>query len=233
VLDVPALATFVFVPQHPTREEGQRLCVECMRRMREYTTRAVVEAHPGKTTVEALESANNAAFLAQVEATLPPSGDPAVLLHRHDVITQVWLAVAPRDGLERAIVTQLLIAHFHAVACFGAATRGMGLDVQGEALRLASRVQRTFATLIDGLDRHRGAHRVVVEHKHVTVQQAIVGPLSLSVEKSRDQPHAITHAPGIPMPSPNAESDTLSSVGDAERQMPHARRRINGSAAGE
>jgi hypothetical protein len=78
-----------------------------------------------------------------------------------------------------------------------------------ENLSQANKLSRTYAALIDALNRHRGKGQQTVRVEHVTVQaggQAIVGnvetPGGGDRLKSEEQPQAIAYAPGIEMPSP-------------------------------
>ena len=83
---------------------------------------------------------------------------------------------------------------------------------RSEALSQANKLSRTFAVLLDALNRNRGKgqQKVTVEHVHVHQGgQAIVGaviPQARGNGKSREHPSAstqITHAPGTPMRSPD------------------------------
>jgi hypothetical protein len=109
---------------------------------------------------------------------------------------------------------------------------------QKKATRMGSN-RRTYAALIDVLNRHRGKGQQTVRVEHVKVQaggQAIVGnvetPGGGDRLKSEEQPHAIAYAPGIEMPSPNSERSTVPSTSHAERSLPHAWRQIAGRSEG-
>ena len=91
-----------------------------------------------------------------------------------------------------------------------------------ENLSQANKLSRTYATILESLNRHRGkgAQKVTVEHVHVHEGgQAIVG----NVEgggvrtKTENQPHAITYAPGQEMRSTNAEREAVPVASDGER----------------
>ena len=76
--------------------------------------------------------------------------------------------------------------------------------------------------LLEALNRHRGKGQQKVTVEHVTVNaggQAIVGAVATSgggvVNKSEEQPHALTHAPGVPMRSPHETRELLPCPGDA------------------
>ena len=111
-----------------------------------------------------------------------------------------------------------------------------------ESLNQANKLSRTYATLLDALNRHRGKgqQKVTVEHGHVHAGgQAVVGvvapPGGGDQSKSEDQPHAkqIAHAPQLAMRSEDKERQPVPVVRDAERPMPYARRTISGRSEGE
>jgi hypothetical protein len=106
-----------------------------------------------------------------------------------------------------------------------------------ENLNQANKLSRTYATLLEALNRHRGKgqQKVTVEHVHVHAGgQAVVGvvasPGGGDQSKSEDQAHAkqITHAPQLAMRSEDKERESVPVGGDAERQVPDARRTISG-----
>src|SRR5947208_702049 len=86
-----------------------------------------------------------------------------------------------------------------------------------EGLSQANKLSRTYAVLLDALNRHRGKgqQKVTVEHVHVHAGgQAIVGavnPGGGDARKSKDQPHApaFGYEPVTPMRSPVPEREAL------------------------
>jgi hypothetical protein len=135
------------------------------------------------------------------------------------------VAIGPKDELEGMIAAQLLAAHNAAMECYRRAMIGeQTFEGRRENLSQANKLSRTYAVLLDALNRHRGKgqQKVTVEHVHVhSGGQAVVGmvetPGGGSQPKSKEQPHAIAYAPGIEMPSPHAERSTVPSASDAER----------------
>jgi hypothetical protein len=104
-------------------------------------------------------------------------------------------------------------------------------------LAQANKLSRTYATLVEALNRHRGKgqQKVTVEHVHVHAGgQAVVGvvapPGGGDQSKSEDQPHAkqIAHAPQLAMRSEDKERQPVPVARDAERPMPDARRNVTG-----
>jgi hypothetical protein len=93
-----------------------------------------------------------------------------------------------------------------------------------ENLAQANKLSRTYATLLEALNRHRGKgqQKVTVEHVHVhSGGQAVVGvveaPGGGDRAKSEDQPHALGYAPGEEMRSTDAKRQRLPVTRDEER----------------
>ena len=109
-----------------------------------------------------------------------------------------------------------------------------------ENLNQANKLSRTYAVLVDALNRHRGKgqQKVTVEHLHVhsggQAVVGVVGPRGEDRSKSEDQPHArqITHAP-----KPAMRSKTRAGAGagphDAEQKVPTARRNVARTTEGK
>src|SRR5262249_25107639 len=115
------------------------------------------------------------------------------------------IGISPGDELEGMMAAQLIAAHNAAMECY---RRSMIAEQTPEGRRewlsQANRPSRTYAVLLDALNRHRGKgqQKVTVEHVHVHAGgQAVVGmvetPGGGDRPKSEDQPHArqLTHAP--------------------------------------
>ena len=112
---------------------------------------------------------------------------------------------------------------------------------RSDNLSQANKLSRTYAVLLDALNRYRGKgqQKVTVEHVHVHAGgQAVVGTVKApgggDRPKSEDQPHAkqIAHAPQPAMWSADKEREPVSVTGDAERPLPDARRTVAGRAEG-
>jgi hypothetical protein len=153
------------------------------------------------------------------------------------------IGMAPRDEFEGMIASQLVACHNASMECYRRAMIGeQTFEGRRENLSQANKLSRTYAALLDALNRHRGKgqQKVTVEHVHVhSGGQAIVGtverPRPTNSSKSENQHDArqITHAPQPAMRSPNAEREPVSLPRDAERAMSNARRAIPGSTEGE
>jgi hypothetical protein len=152
-----------------------------------------------------------------------------------------FIGIGPKDEIEGMIAAQLLAAHNAAMECYRRAMIGeQTFEGRRENLAQANKLSRTYAVLLEALNRHRGKgqQKVTVEHVHVhSGGQAVVGivetPGGGSPSKSEEQPHAIAYAPGIEMPSPNPERSTVSSASDVERPLPDARRNVARRSEGQ
>jgi hypothetical protein len=128
-----------------------------------------------------------------------------------------------RDELEGMIAAQLLAAHNAAMECYRRAMIGeQAIEGRRESLNQANKLSRTFTTLVEALNRHRGKGQQKVTVEHVTVNasgQAIVGSVQAPgggvLSKTEEQPHALTHASGVPMRSPHQERELVPRAGDA------------------
>ena len=153
--------------------------------------------------------------------------------------TAALIGIGPRDELEGMIAAQLLAAHSAAMECYRRAMLSeQTFEGRRENLNQANKLSRTYGALLEALNRHRGKgqQKVTVEHVHVHAGgQAVVGMVETpggSNAKSEDQPHAkqITDASKPPLWGTNEKEEPVQIAGDAERQVPHARRQVTGGA---
>ena len=94
--------------------------------------------------------------------------------------TLVALAgIGPKDELEGMMAAQLLAAHNTTMECYRRAMlEEQTVEGRRENLNQASKLSRTWATLLEALNKHRGKgqQKVTVEHVHVhSGGQAVVG----------------------------------------------------------
>jgi hypothetical protein len=153
------------------------------------------------------------------------------------------VGIGPKDELEGMIAAQLIAAHNAAMECYRRAMIGeQTFEGRRENLNQANKLSRSYAVLLDTLNRHRGKgqQKVTVEHVHVHAGgQAVVGvvapPGGGDQSKSKDQPHAkqISHAPQHEMRSEDKEREPVPIARDAERSLPNAWRTISGRSEGE
>jgi hypothetical protein len=79
--------------------------------------------------------------------------------------------ISPRDELEGMMVAQLITAHNAVMDCYRrAAIPEQHAEARRENLAQAGKLSRTFAMLLEALNRHRGKgqQKVTVEHVHVS-----------------------------------------------------------------
>jgi hypothetical protein len=150
------------------------------------------------------------------------------------------IGIGPKDELEGMMAAQLIAAHNAAMECYRRAMIGeQTFEGRRENLAQANKLSRTFATLLEALNRHRGKgqQKVTVEHVHVhSGGQAVVGVVGTQGGGDRaeleDQPHAkrIAHTPEPALRGTDAESAAVPIARDAERPLPDARRTVSGRA---
>lgn len=157
------------------------------------------------------------------------------------------IGIAPKDELEGMMAAQLIAAHNAAMECYRRAMIGeQTFEGRRENLAQANKLSRTYAALLEALNRHRGKgqQKVTVEHVHVHAGgQAVVGMVAPSPDlpgggvrsNLEEQPHAkqIAHAHEPTLPSPDAGRDPLPIARDAERALPDARRQGARSTQGQ
>jgi hypothetical protein len=150
--------------------------------------------------------------------------------------------IGPKDEIEGMIAAQLLAAHNAAMECYRRAMiPDQTFEGHRENLNQANKLGRTYAVLLEALNRHRGKgqQKVTVEHVHVHAGgQAVVGTVETAgaghPPKSEDESHGkqIAHAPQPAMWGADKERDPVPSTSDAERTLPDARRPVAGSSEG-
>jgi hypothetical protein len=163
---------------------------------------------------------------------------------RHATVNAL-IGIAPRDELEGMLAAQILACHNASMECYRRAMIGeQTFEGRRENLNQANKLSRTYATLLEALNRHRGKgqQKVTVEHVHVHEGgQAIVGNVSAPaptggrgvVQKCEEQSHAIPYSPGQTMSRPDQERDVVPVASDAERPVQDARRNESGGTKGQ
>ena len=142
------------------------------------------------------------------------------------------VGISPKDELEGMMAAQLIASHNAAMECYRRAMIGeQSFEGRRENLNQANKLSRSFATLLDALNRHRGKgqQKVTVEHVHVhSGGQAIVGAVGPGggiATKEEEPPHAkqLTYAPEPPLRSQDTTRTPVSVPSDGERPLPDAR----------
>jgi hypothetical protein len=175
--------------------------------------------------------------VALVVICLPASADPAIHYAPTENLERIDVALhglnLPFSGsTSTASITK--ICHRHQIRSQSAPVLGEQNLERREKLSQANKLSRTYATLLEALNRHRGKgqQKVTVEHVHVhSGGQAVVGMVETPGEgtpsKSEEQPHAqqIAYALEPALPSPDEDRDALPARDD-ERALPDARRNV-------
>jgi hypothetical protein len=142
------------------------------------------------------------------------------------------VGIGPRDELEGMMAAQLIASHSAAMECYRRAMIGeQTFQGRSENLNQANKLSRTFTTLLDALNKHRGKgqQKVTVEHVHVhSGGQAIVGAVAPGggiASKDEEQRHAkqLAYAPEPTVRSADEAREAVSVASDGERTLPDAR----------
>jgi hypothetical protein len=114
-----------------------------------------------------------------INALWPKHSDPEARDKQYSATVAALIGIGPKDELEGMMAAQLIAAHNAAMECYRRAMIGdQTFEGRRENLSQANKLSRTYAALIDVLNRHRGKGQQTVRVEHVTVQaggQAIVG----------------------------------------------------------
>lgn len=185
---------------------------------------------------------NNLLANQTIQALWPKHSDPATRDKQYSATVAALVGIGPKDELEGMMAAQLIAAHNAAMECYRRAMIGeQTFEGRSENLAQANKLSRTYATLLEALNRHRGKgqQKVTVEHVHVhSGGQAVVGMVGTPGEgdrtKSEDQAHArqVAHAPQPAVWSADKEREQVPVARDAERPLPDARRTISGRSEG-
>jgi hypothetical protein len=190
----------------------------------------------------ASDAFNNVLANAALQSLWFKNSDPEERTRQISAVTAALIGIAPKDELESMLAGQLVAANAGAMKCY----RRAMIDEQSfeggkENLNQANKLSRTYVTLLEALNRHRGKgtqQKVTVEHVNVHAGgQALVGAVQAGGGVASDnqrQPHAkaLAHAPERPLWGEDQEHEPVPIVGDAERPLPHARRRVSGRTQG-
>jgi len=169
--------------------------------------------------------------------------DPETRDKQYAATVAALIGIGPRSELEGMMAAQLIAAHNAAMECYRRAMIGeQSFEGRRENLTQANKLSRTFATVLEALNRHRGKsqQKVTVEHVHVHAGgQAVVGTIERPGGgdrlKSEEQPHAkqIAHAPQSSVRSADKTREPVQVTSNAERPLPDARRNVARGSKGE
>ena len=165
------------------------------------------------------------------------NSDAKVVEKQKHAAIHALVGIGPRDECEGMIAAQLVACHHASMECYRRAMiPDQTFEGRQENLSQANKLSRTYTTLLEALNRHRGKghQKVTVEHVHVYQGgQAIVGvvrPGDGDQRKLEEQPHAkeIAHASQPQVRSSDTAREPVPVARDAERPLPNARRSIAG-----
>jgi len=189
---------------------------------------------------------NNILANQAVQALWLKNSSPEERDKQFSVTIAALAGIAPKDELEGMMAAQLVAAHNAAMECYRRAMIGeQTFEGRRENLAQANKLSRTYAALLEALNRHRGKgqQKVTVEHVHVHAGgQAVVGMVAArgqpgggDASKFEEQPHAkqIAHAPESALPRPDPQRDSVPVARDGERALPDARRQGTGRGQGQ
>ncbi len=189
---------------------------------------------------------NNILANQAVQALWLHNSSPEECDKKFNATVAALMGIAPKDELEGMMAAQLVAAHSAAMECYRRAMIGeQTFEGRRENLAQANKLSRTYAALVEALNRHRGKgqQKVTVEHVHVHAGgQAVVGMVAApgqpgggGASKIREQSHAkqIAHAPEPAMLCPNPSRDAVPIARDGERSLPDARRQGQGRSEGQ
>lgn len=180
---------------------------------------------------------NNTLANQVMQALWVNGSDAAKRPRQVSAVVAALIGIGPKDELEGMMAAQLLAAHNAAMECYRRAMiREQTFEGRRENLNQANKLSRTWATMLEALNRHRGKgqQKVTVEHVHVHAGgQAVVGmidrPGGGDQRKTEEQPHAkqidpkLGYAPEPALRSPDEGGEALPVACDAERPLPDAR----------
>jgi hypothetical protein len=132
----------------------------------------------------------NVALLQQATAALwLKNSDETTRSRQVQATMAALMGIDPRDELEGMMAAQLLAAHNAAMECYRRAMiPEQTFEGRKENLSQANKLSRTWATLLEALNKHRGKgqQKVTVEHVHVHAGgQAVVGVVERPADASK------------------------------------------------
>jgi hypothetical protein len=173
----------------------------------------------------------------QTVNTLAVGDDDETQRRQYHAAALGLIGISPRDELEGMMAAQLIAAYNATMECYRrAADPDQTFEGRRENLNQANKLSRTYAMLLEALNRHRGKgqQKVTVEHVHVHAGgQAVVGvvdaPGGGDRAKLEERPHGkqVAHAPVPEMRRPDKERDSVPVARDGERQVPDTRGKVS------
>jgi len=173
------------------------------------------------------DSWNNVVAAQALETLWLTNSDKEARAQQYSATVAALVGIGPRDELEGMLAAQLLAAHNAAMECYRRAMIGeQTFEARRENLSQANKLSRTYAVLLDALNRHRGKgqQKVTVEHVHVHQGgQAIVGAVnsegrgSKKAERRPDAVRGIAYESSTPLWSPDPQREPMPIAGNARK----------------
>ena len=170
---------------------------------------------------------NNILANQAVETLWLKNSDEETRFKQYGATVAVLIGIGPRDELEGMLAARLLASHNAAMECYRRAMIGeQTFEARRENLSQANKLSRTYAVLLDALNRHRGQgqQKVIVEHVHVHQSgQAIVGAVnsegrgSKKAERRPDAVRGIAYESSTPLWSPDPQREPMPIAGNARK----------------
>jgi hypothetical protein len=162
---------------------------------------------------------NNVVVNQAVDTLWLDQSDPKKIERQRKAVVAAMIGTRPRDEIEGMLAAQMVGTHNAAMECLRRAMiENQTVEGQRESLNQANKLVRSYAMLVEALDRHRGKgqQRITVEHVHVNDGgQAIVGAVSGGRElpnEGEGEPasaEVITYKPETPMRRANPQRQAL------------------------
>jgi hypothetical protein len=122
----------------------------------------------------------NDVIASQASNSIWKSANPEVAENQLNAVVAGLYFISPKDELEGMLAAQLMAAHNAAMECYRRAMiEGQTSVGRSEALTQANKLSRTYAGLLDTLNRHRGKgqQKVTVEREAAPVARDAERPL--------------------------------------------------------
>jgi hypothetical protein len=160
-------------------------------------------------------------LINQTANTLWPHKAPEERDKQYSSVLAAMYGIRPKDEVEGMLAGQMIGLHNAAMECMRRAMISeQTFEGRRESLNQASKLTRSYATLVEALNRYRGKgvseQKVTVEHVHVHAGgQAIVGNVTREgggdITKTQEQPYAkhITHQETETLPCQNTQRNAV------------------------
>lgn len=126
----------------------------------------------------------NTSILFQACATAAHMGEKGHINSKFDAVLAGLQAIGPKDPMEAMLAAQMIAVHNASMDCLGrASVPDQSAEARMNNLAMANKLSRTYATLLQALDRHRarGVQKVTVKHVHVNDGgKAVVGLVNMT-----------------------------------------------------